>query len=149
MKTLISTLFFSLLSISAAQANSDDEKIELLIASYEKSLNASDTMAVLKLYGENSIFMPQNSPAQAGKTVITKAYDAVFSSIKLNVTFTIHELEVLGDTAWLRTTSIGKITILENNMVINEGNNELFILKKENDHWKIHQYLFATSNPRN
>ena len=149
MKTLICTLLFCLLSISAAQASSDGEKIELLIANYEIALNASDTEAALKLYGENPTFMPQHALAQVGKTDITKAYQAVFGSIKLNVTFTIHELEVLGDTAWVRTTSAGKTTILENNMVINEGNNELFILKKENGRWKIHQYLFATSNPRN
>jgi hypothetical protein len=29
-----------------------------------------------------------------------------------------------------------------------EGNNELFILRRENGAWKIHRYLFATNQPR-
>jgi len=149
MKTLISTIFFSLLYISTAQASSDREQLESFIANYQIALNASDTSAVLRLYRNDSIFMPQNAPAQIGKSVITKAYQAVFSRIKLNVTFTIHEIEILGDTAWVRTTSAGETKILSNNMMVNEGNNELFILKKENNHWKIHRYLFATTNPRN
>jgi len=28
-----------------------------------------------------------------------------------------------------------------------EANNELFIFRKEQGKWKIHRYLFATSNP--
>jgi hypothetical protein len=30
---------------------------------------------------------------------------------------------------------------------VKEGNNELFIFRKEEGKWKIHRYLFASSNP--
>lgn len=120
--------------------------IKNAISTYQKALNASDTKAIMELYGESSIFMPQHAPAQIGKDNIKAAYDNVFFNIKLNVEFTIHDVEELGDTAWVRTTSAGKTTILGSGGVIAEGNNELFVFKKENEQWKIHRYIFATTN---
>jgi uncharacterized protein (TIGR02246 family) len=82
--------------------------IESLMKSYEAALNASDSAAVMDLYGMNPIFVPQNAPAMVGRDAIKKAYDLVFSTIKLNVRFTVHEVETLGDTAWGRTSSAGR-----------------------------------------
>jgi len=126
----------------------DMAAIKAEIAKYETALNASQTSQVMEIYGKNPTFMPQHAPAQVGRTAVKQAYDNVFNTIKLDVKFTIHEVEVLGDTAWVRTSSAGKTKILANNVVVNEGNNELFIFKKENGNWKIHQYLFSTNQPR-
>lgn len=92
--------------------------------------------------------MPQHAPAQVGRDAVKQAYDNVFNTIKLDIKFSIHDVEVLGDTAWARTSSAGKTKILADNVVVNEGNNELFIFKKEDGDWKIHQYLFSTNQSR-
>lgn len=102
----------------------------------------------MTLYSNNPTFMPQHAAAQVGRNAVEQAYDSVFQTIKLNIKFTTHEVEVHGDTAWARTSSAGKTTILANDMVVNEGNNELFVFKQENGQWKIYQYLFATNQPR-
>lgn len=121
--------------------------IQEVINSYEQALNASSTKDVMKLYGENPVFMPQNSPALEGREAVEKGYDFVFSNIRLNVKFTLHEIEEFGDLAYVRTTSAGQTTILAKDAKVTEANNELFIFRKENGNWKIHRYLFATSNP--
>ncbi len=121
--------------------------IEEIINQYEQALNASSTEDVMKLYGENPIFMPQNSPALEGREAVEKGYDYVFGNIRLKVKFTLHEIEEFGDLAYVRTTSAGQTTILANDSKVKEANNELFIFRKENSNWKIHRYLFATSNP--
>ena len=126
----------------------DTAAIKGEIKKYETALNASQTSQVLELYSRNPTFMPQHAPAQVGRAAVKQAYDNVFNTIKLDVKFTTHEVEVLGDTAWARTSTAGKTRILANNVVVNEGNNELFIFKKENGDWKIHRYLFATNQPR-
>ena len=125
-----------------------NQGIHDLISQYETALNASNVNAALELYGKEPTFMPQYAPAQVGRAAVKQAYENVFKAIKLNVKFTIHEVEVLGDTAWVRTTSAGKTRILANDVVTTEGNNELFIFKKENSDWKIHQYLFSSNQPR-
>jgi len=122
--------------------------IKEVIDQYGKSLNASDTESILKLYGKDPIFMPQHAPAQVGRDQVRGAYKQVFDTIKLNVEFTVHEIEEFGDLAYARTSSAGKTTIRENNAIVNEGNNEIFVFRKEDGDWKIHRYIFSTSNPR-
>jgi len=40
-----------------------------------------------------------------------KAYEWVFATLKLNGHFMVHEAEVIGDTAWVRTNSTGRFTV--------------------------------------
>ena len=142
------TIALTALAVNSNAFANDKQSVQSVIKQYETALNASNTGDVLKLYGNNPTFMPQHAPAQIGKDAVTAAYEAVFSSIDLDIEFVTHEIEVLGNTAWARTSSAGKTTILANNAVITEGNNELFVFKKESGSWKIHQYLFATNQPR-
>jgi hypothetical protein len=53
----------------------------------------------------------------------------------------------MGDLAYGRTTSAGQQEVLAAHTTSKEANNELFIFRKEQGQWKIHRYLFATSNP--
>jgi uncharacterized protein (TIGR02246 family) len=122
--------------------------IEALVKAYEKALNANDIEAILSMYGQAPLFMPQHAPALVGREAVRAGYLQVFNTIKLNVEFTTHEVEVLGDTAWARTSSAGRSRILGTGIEAAEGNNELFVFKRENGDWKIHRYLFATTQPR-
>jgi uncharacterized protein (TIGR02246 family) len=124
-----------------------NQDIVNLIKAYEKSLNASDAQAALDLYGEDPIFMPQYSVALSGRDAVKAGYDHVFNTLRLNVAFTIHEIVEMGDLAYVRTTSAGKTEILARKTTVKEGNNELFIFRKEHGKWKIHRYLFASTNP--
>jgi uncharacterized protein (TIGR02246 family) len=124
-----------------------NQHIVNVIKAYEKSLNTSDTQAALALYGEDPIFMPEYSVALSGRNAVKAGYEHVFNSLKLNVNFTIHEVVEMGDLAYVRTTSAGKSEILANKTTVTEGNNELFIFRKEQGKWKIHRYLFASTNP--
>jgi uncharacterized protein (TIGR02246 family) len=124
-----------------------NQDIVNVIKAYEKSLNTSDTQAALALYGEDPVFMPEFSAALSGRDAVKAGYDHVFDTIKLNVSFTIHEIVEMGDLAYARTTSAGKTEILKNKATVQEANNELFIFRKEKGKWKIHRYLFASSNP--
>ena len=148
MKKLISIFALGFAASGFAYAASDADSIQQVIDRYEVALNGSNTAQVMALYDQSPIFMPQHSTAQVGREAVKAAYDRVFNTIKLNVKFTTHEIEVNGDTAWVRTSSDGKTRILAPDVVVTEGNNELFIFKKEEGSWKIHRYLFSTNQPR-
>jgi uncharacterized protein (TIGR02246 family) len=122
--------------------------IETLIKRYETALNANDIDTILGIYGSEPVFMPQHAPAMVGRAAVRAAYEQVFANIKLDVRFTTHEIEIHGDTAWARTSSAGRTRILAAGAVVEEGNNELFVFKREGGDWKIHRYLFATNQPR-
>jgi ketosteroid isomerase-like protein len=91
--------------------------------------------------------MAQNAPAFVGRDAVLAGYNRVFETLKLNVRFEIHEVQEAGDWAWARTSSAGRTRILASGVEVTEGNNELFVFRRENGEWKIHRYLFATSRP--
>lgn len=122
--------------------------VRSVLQSYEAALNSNDSDTILNLYGREPVFMPQHAPALVGRDAVRTGYEQVFATIKLDVRFTIHEVEEAGDYAWARTSSAGRTTILAAGTQIAEGNNELFIFRRENGEWKIHRYLFATTQPR-
>ncbi len=148
MKSLVTLLTLGLLSAGLAHADGSKQQIENLISRYETALTGNDIKGVLAVYGKKPVFMPQHAPAQVGRDAVKQAYANVFNTIKLDIKFTIHKIEVQGDTAWARTSSAGKTKILAADVVVKEGNNELFIFKNEDGNWKIHQSLFSTNQPR-
>ena len=122
--------------------------IEQVIRTYESALNANDIDTILGLYGAEPVFMPQGAPALTGRAAVRAGYRHVFDTLKLNVRFTVHEIEEAGDWAWARTSSAGRTRVLAADTEIDEGNNELFVFRREGDAWRIHRYLFATNLTR-
>ncbi len=148
MKTLATLIACVALIVSSPACSTAPMNINEVIDQYEQSLNASDTDSILKLYGKDPIFMPQHAPAQVGRDQVRAAYEQEFDTIKLNLKFTVYEIEEFGDLAYARTSSAGKTTIRANDEIVNEVTNGLFIFRKEDRDWKIHRYIFSTSNPR-
>jgi uncharacterized protein (TIGR02246 family) len=125
------------------------EGVTALLAKYNEALNASSTDAVMPLYAEDGVFMPPYSQSAVGSAAVRKAYDAVFKAITLNVKFTIAEIVELGPGwAFARTNSAGTTTDHATGAKSAEGNQELFVLKKDDDgSWKIARYSFSSTNP--
>jgi uncharacterized protein (TIGR02246 family) len=121
------------------------QQIQQVLQQYEQALNVSDTTVTMALYSSEPIFMPQFASAQVGRDAVQATYEQIFQTIQLKVKFTIHEVESIGELAYVRTTSAGTTTVLADHKTTDEGNNELFIFKQENGDWKIHRYLFASS----
>ena len=119
--------------------------IKTLLRDYESALNTNNTEAILGLYGTEPVFMPQGAPALVGRTAVRAGYERVFDTIKLDVGFTIHEVHEAGEWAWARTSSAGRVRFLATGAEADEGNNELFVLRREDGAWRIHRYLFASN----
>ena len=137
------------ISSTVAAAHPAKAEIEVLLRGYERALNASDVEGVMKLYSENGVFMAQHNPSAVGIEQVEAAYTAAFQAIDLNVHFDIVEVEVIAeDWAFARTNSSGTTTINATGDRVAEGNQELFVLRKIDDDWKIARYSFSTTNPR-
>lgn len=135
--------------VTLAQYETDQSKIVDLLRSYETALNASNTEAVMPLYAEDGVFMPQHSPSHVGQKAVRTAYDNVFTMITLDVEFEIMEVRVISpEWAFARTNSEGTVTINATGAKVPEANQELFIFRKQGDgDWKIARYAFSTTNP--
>jgi uncharacterized protein (TIGR02246 family) len=125
------------------------EGVTALLAKYNEALNASSTEAVMPLYAADGVFMPPYSQSAVGSAAVREAYEAVFKAITLSVKFTIAEIVELGPGwAFARTNSAGTTTDHATGQKSAEGNQELFILKKDDGGaWKIARYSFSSTNP--
>ncbi len=134
--------------VANAQPAAVTAEVEKVIDAYEVALNASDTDAVMTLYTEDGVFMPQHSPSSAGADAVRTAYAAVFEAITLKIGFEIVEIvQVAPDWAFARTNSAGVVTVNATGVHVPEANQELFIFQKVDGEWKIARYSFSTTNP--
>ena len=135
--------------IAIADHHADRTKIETVLSSYETALNASDADAVMALYADDGVFMPQHSAPNVGKNAVRAAYTGVFKVIELDIKFTVDEiLQVAPGWAIARTRSEGFVTVKATGGNGPEANQELFVFKKQDGgDWKIARYIFSTTNP--
>jgi uncharacterized protein (TIGR02246 family) len=120
------------------------------LSAYNQALNSSDTNAVMPLYAQDGVFMPPYSSSAVGLAEVRKAYDTVFAAIQLTVKFQIAEIvEMSPDWVFARTNSAGTTLNHATGAISKEGNQELFIFRKEKDgRFRIARYSFSTTNPR-
>jgi uncharacterized protein (TIGR02246 family) len=132
-----------------SQAAGREHGVTKTLKQYQTALNASDTEAVIQLYTQDGVFMPQQYPPAIGAEAVRGAYGIVFATIKLNVTFDIVEVvQVAPDWAFARTNSAGTVSVLANGEGAAEYNKELFIMRRvEDGDWKIARYAFSATNP--
>lgn len=141
------------MSLTAGNAlagdNEEHAKIKTVLFAYEKALNASDTNAVMRLYADDGVFMPQHSAPNVGKAAVRAAYEGVFKAIKLDIKFSVDEIiQASPQWAFARTRSAGNVTINASGGKGPEANQELFVLQKRaGGDWKIARYIFSTTNP--
>jgi uncharacterized protein (TIGR02246 family) len=129
--------------------NPNEKAVADVLAAYNVALNSSDSNAVMPLYAHDGVFMPPYSPSAVGLAEVRKAYDAVFKAIKLTVTFEIAEIvELSPDWVFARTNSAGKTLNHATGKTSAEGNQELFLFRKDKDgKFKIARYSFSPTNP--
>ncbi|MER9563086.1 SgcJ/EcaC family oxidoreductase [Mesorhizobium sp. M0571] len=139
------------LIVLAAPAKSNEPvkaAITQQLQSYEQALNNSDAKAVVKLYTDDSVLMPQETPTVVGIKAVEQFYVATFQAIDINLHFQIAEIQVVSDEwAFLRTTSAGTMKIHATGNEVPSHNQELFVLHKEVGAWKLARYSFSSTLP--
>ena len=131
------------------QSSNDKAAITAVMAKYNDALNASSVEQSLALYADDSVFMPPFSASAVGKAAVREAYAKVFEAITLHVKFTIAEIVLMSPTwAFVRTNSAGTNTDHATGKVSAEGNQELFVFRKNADgQWRIARYSFSPTSP--
>ena len=128
----------------------NEQAVAEVLAAYNVALNSSDTNAVMPLYTDDGVFMPPYSQSAVGREAVRKAYDDVFAAIQLTVKFNVAEIvEMSPDWVFARTNSAGTTLIHATGKTSSEGNQELFIFRKDRDgKFRIARYSFSSTNPR-
>jgi len=120
----------------------DEAKIRELISGYQIALNNEEIEQISTLYSEQAIFMPPDVPAINGVEEIVLTYEYLFSQFDFELEFDIKEVVILENFAYVVSNSEGTITLESSGTEETSKNQEIFILIKEGDDWKISKYMF-------
>ena len=102
----------------------------------------------MALYTTDGVIMPPHFSASAGTDALRDSYKRIFSTVQLSASFQIEEVVVMSpEWAFARTTAEGTKTILDTQESEDLANQELFILKKEDETWQIARYAFSSMQP--
>ncbi len=143
---IVTAVLMSIFSLPVLAADSaTNGQFERLLDRYQERLSNRDVNGILELYSSDPVFMPEYAPPAVGRDAVRKAYEWVFATLKLDGHFIVHEAEVIGDTAWVRTNSTGRFIVIATGAEGDIANSEFFLFKRENGAWKIHRYIFTAS----
>jgi len=138
----VSLGIFSVGIAFAVISNSDEVKIRELISEYQIALNNEEIEKISTLYSKQAIFMPPEIPAIHGVEEIGLTYEYLFSQFDFELEFDIKEVVISENFAYLLSNSEGTITLESSKNEETSKNQEIFILIKEGDDWKISRYMF-------
>ncbi len=138
----ISLGIFTVGTVFAVISNSDEVKIRELISEYQIALNNEEIEKIQTLYSNQAIFMPPEITAINGVEEIVSTYEYLFSQFDFKLKFDIKEVAISENFAYVYSNSEGTITLESDGTEETSKNQEIFILIKEGDDWKISRYMF-------
>jgi len=135
-------IFTSGSMMESGMIEGDEAKIRELISGYQIALNNEEIEKISTLYSEQAIFMPTDVPAIKGVEEIVLTYEYLFSQFDFELDFDIKEVVISENFAYVLSNSEGTITLESSGTEETSKNQEIFILIKEGDDWKISRYMF-------
>jgi uncharacterized protein (TIGR02246 family) len=126
--------------------NHDEQAIRQLAADWRAGWLAGDVGALLSLYADEPVLMPQGQPAIRSKDVIQRLYQVLFAEVSIQSESTLMEIEVSGDLGYFWSVYRLTATPKAGGPTIESEGKSLFIVKHQPDGaWKI-THLIDNSN---
>lgn len=127
---------------------SDQEAITQLLHSYGVVLASRSMPDLLSIYTPDGVLMAPGFQPAVGSKELKASYERIFSTIKLDIKFSIDEIVVMdGDWAFARTTAEGRKYWLQKGTDEFHHNQEIFICRRVEGTWKIARYCFSSMKP--
>jgi ketosteroid isomerase-like protein len=86
--------------------------------------------------------MPNNAALSEGKEQLTASFEFLLETFRINISYTIEEIIVNGDHAFVRTSSKVATHVKATGEDIFLKNKELFVLRNQQRDWKISHHIF-------
>ncbi|KAG9896972.1 hypothetical protein KCV02_g16890, partial [Aureobasidium melanogenum] len=124
---------------------SDREQITTLLHAYGSVLSTRSISEVLNIYTHEGVLMAPGYQPAVGKDALKSSYERIFSTIKLDIEFSIDEIVVMNhEWAFARTTAAGIKHWLLKGSQESHHNQEIFVCQKVDGVWKIARYCFSS-----
>lgn len=115
----------------------DMAAIRKLAADWSAGWNSSDTEALLSLYGDDPVLMPQGRPAVYGKDAICSLYRSIFQEFTVKGEGKLVEAAASGDLGYFWSSYTLTAKPISGGEEITEQGKSIFIVRRQRDAWKI------------
>lgn len=124
--------------MNVSSRHDDLRAIKRLAASWRSGWLAGDVDALLSLYADNPVLMPQGQPAITSKAVIRRLYHALFREVVIQSKGTLKEVHASGDWGFFWSTYALTATPKAGGAPIRSQGKSVFIVRRQRDGtWKI------------
>jgi uncharacterized protein (TIGR02246 family) len=124
--------------VSSAERRADLAAIKRLAAAWRTGWLAGDADALVSLYSQAPVLMPQGQPPIFGKTAIRSLYRAVLAEVEIKSRGVLREVAAAGDWGFFWSTYSLRATPKGGGAVIRSKGKSVFIVQRQKDGaWKI------------
>ncbi len=120
------------------QQREDVEAIRQLVQCWHNGWQNSDIDALLVLFTDDPVLMPQGQPAVRGTEAIRALYETFFETYTVTGECTVEDIEVSGDLGYIWVSYILTAMPKVAGESINGNSKSVFIVRRQaNNTWKI------------
>jgi uncharacterized protein (TIGR02246 family) len=111
--------------------------------------STGDAELYLSIFTENAVVMPPGYPAAMGKEELRPMIEGLFGLFDLELPYTVEEVEVIGDRAFVRSSWLYSMTPKEGGETNTSPGKQLDSLKRQSDgSWKIYIQCYNYNEPQ-
>jgi len=131
-----------------ARQTEDIAAIKQLAEDWHAGWLASDAAALVALYADDPVLMPQNQPAVIGRDAIRSLYQSVFEDFTVTGGGELLEVEVAGDRGYFWSAYTLTATPRAGGESIADIGKSVFIVRRQPDSsWKIARLIANSDQP--
>ncbi|SKC53989.1 YybH family protein [Ohtaekwangia koreensis] len=119
----------------------ETQAINTLIDEYGKALNTADSQSIIDLYSDEGLFFPNHYRTINKHHLISKS-GTFLKNNHFSIVFEIKDVVANGEFAFVQSTSTTTVRNLEEEKGVTKTSRDLFVLRKEQNLWKIYRYIF-------
>ena len=122
------------------------KQVKAVVERYQDGLNTGDFSKIRPLFAADAVAEWNDKATVVGIDAMAKPYADLFKAIKFDTDFQYDAVDILGDTAIVRTHH----PVGQTELFIKDGskkldfNREIFVLRRIDTQWKIILYTFNT-----
>jgi len=131
----------------AANPDVDADAIRQIIAGYQQGLNSGDLETSVSMYADDAVFMPNESPPQAGLAAIRDYYRETTLATRFEAEFVPTDVQVSGDVAWATVAISGRQTPPGGDPFSLESKALFIFSRAPSGNWEVIRYMFNPNGP--
>lgn len=119
----------------------ENKQAEELVGEYAAALNAAKIDMIPSFYTADAVFMPDNS-RKLTKADLLKSSQTFLKKSHFKITYSILDIAVTGEYAFVQATAQTNTVNPGTNQGVTKTSQDFFVLRQEQQEWKIFRYMF-------